>query len=134
MREIKSYKTLGGAQRSLDNGGRFYNVFARSGDDIVDPSELARAAGLHSVGMKAFLHFEMGTLDLTPGQKDEIVTRLSPICLKSIRHRVLLFSTRHQLNLMGKLVRRLSFLGTQSLLKTKLNSRGTSLWLFRSSP
>ena len=82
MREIKLYKTLIGAQRSLDNGGRFYNVFARSGDDIVDPAELAKAAGVHSAGMKAFLHFEMAMMDLPPEQKDEIVARLSLGLLK----------------------------------------------------
>jgi hypothetical protein len=30
MRELQPYKTLLGAQRALDNGGRFYNMFARS--------------------------------------------------------------------------------------------------------
>ena len=82
MREIKPYKTLVGAQRSLDNGGRFYNVFAMSGDDIVDPPELAKAAGVYSAGMKAFLHFEMGIMDLLPEQKDKIVARLSPDLLE----------------------------------------------------
>jgi hypothetical protein len=60
-------------------------VFTRSGDDIVDPSELARATGVHSAGMKAFLHFEMGTMDLTPEQKDKIVTRLSPDLLEKYK-------------------------------------------------
>ena len=35
MREIKPYQTLRGAQRALDNGGRFYNLFARSGEFVL---------------------------------------------------------------------------------------------------
>jgi len=85
MREIKPYKTLLGAQRSLDNGVRFYNVFARSGDDIVGLAELAKAAGVHSAGMKAFLHFEKGMMDLHPEQKDEIVARLSSDLLEKYK-------------------------------------------------
>jgi len=78
MWEIKLYKTLLGALRALDNSGRFYNLFARSGDDIVDQAELAKAAGVYSAGVKAFLQFEMKTMDLPPEQKDEITTWLSP--------------------------------------------------------
>lgn len=78
MRELIPYKTLNGAQRALDNGGRIYNLLSRSGDDIVDPAELAKAAGVHSSGGKAFLHFEMSMLDLSAEQRKEIVARLSP--------------------------------------------------------
>ena len=78
MRELQPYKTLLGAQRALDNGGRFYNMFARTGDEIIDHAELARAAGVYSTGAKAFLYFEMGLMDLPPDQKEVIVARLSP--------------------------------------------------------
>jgi hypothetical protein len=77
MRELQPYKTLLGAQRALDNGGRFYNMFARLGDEVIDQAELARAAGVYSTGAKAFLHFEMGLMDLPPEQRDEIVASLS---------------------------------------------------------
>ena len=43
MREIRPYKTVRGATRALDNGGRFFNLFAKAGDDIVDSAELAKA-------------------------------------------------------------------------------------------
>ena len=45
MRELVPYKTLHGAQKALDNGGRFYNLFSAAADAIIEPSELARAAG-----------------------------------------------------------------------------------------
>jgi hypothetical protein len=35
VREIKPYQTLRGAQRALDNGWRFYNLFARSGEFVL---------------------------------------------------------------------------------------------------
>ncbi len=93
MRELKPYKTLHGAQRALDNGGRFYNLFAKSGDDIVDPAELAKAAGVHSSGTKVFLHFEMALLDLPAHEQKEIIARLSPELFgKYAQHRPKLFA------------------------------------------
>jgi len=78
MREIKPYRTAQGAARALDNGGRFYNLFAKTGDDRVDPAELARAAGVHSAGANAFLYFELALMDLPVAERSEIVARLSP--------------------------------------------------------
>jgi hypothetical protein len=52
MREIRPYKTVRGATRALDNGGRFFNLFAKAGDDIVDSAELAKAAGVYSTGQQ----------------------------------------------------------------------------------
>ena len=46
MREVVPYRTLGGAKRALDNGGRFFNLFAEADDGVVSGAELARAAGV----------------------------------------------------------------------------------------
>jgi len=78
LREIKPYKTIRGAQQALDNGGRFYNLFAHSGDDIVEPSELARAAGVHSSDARSFLFFEMGISGLSTEEKKQVIGQLSP--------------------------------------------------------
>lgn len=78
MRQITPYRTIQGAKSALDNGGRFYNLWARAGDDVVDAGELARAAGVHSSDMRAFLHFEMALIDLPEGQKAEVLSLLSP--------------------------------------------------------
>ena len=78
MREIRAYKTVRGAKRALDNGGRFFNLFAKAGDDIVDSAELAKAAGVYSTGMRAFLYFEMALIELPPVERAEVVSRLSP--------------------------------------------------------
>ena len=77
MRELRPYKTLAGAKRSLDNGGRIYNLLSRSGDEVLDASELAKAAGVYSAGMKSFLYFEMALMDLNVEGRQEVVARLS---------------------------------------------------------
>jgi hypothetical protein len=78
MREVRPYRTVQGAKRALDNGGRFFNVFAQSGDDRVDSAELARAAGVYSTGMRAFLYFEMALMELPSADRPKVVSRLSP--------------------------------------------------------
>lgn len=78
MRAIETYKTFRGAAKALDNGGRFYNLFAQAGDEVVEAGELARAAGVHTAGAQAFVHFEMALMELPPVEKAEIVARLAP--------------------------------------------------------
>jgi len=34
VREVIPYRTLGGAKRALDNGGRFFNLFAKADDGL----------------------------------------------------------------------------------------------------
>lgn len=69
MREIKPYKTKRGLQKTLDNGGRFYNIFTDAGDDVVSRAELAKAAGVFSSEVKAFLFLEMAQQGLVPADR-----------------------------------------------------------------
>jgi len=78
MREIVPYRTLTGAMKALDNGGRFFNLFADAADDVIEPSELARATGSLSLGAKAFIYFEMALLDLPQEQRAETIALLKP--------------------------------------------------------
>jgi hypothetical protein len=78
VRQLTPYRTLGGALRSLDNGGRFYNLLARAGDEVVEAAELARATGSVSSGTKAFLHFEMALMDLPWDEGGRVIASLSP--------------------------------------------------------
>lgn len=78
MRQIRPYRTVQGAQKALDNGGRFYNLWSRAGDDVVDARELARAAGVFSSDIRAFLHFEMALMDLPDEQQAAVRSLLSP--------------------------------------------------------
>ena len=92
MRQIQPYQTAWGARKALDNGGRFYNLWTQAGDNVIDGGELARAAGVHSSDMRAFLHFEMALMDLSEQQKTEVRSLLSPALqarLQESRPRVL---------------------------------------------
>lgn len=78
MRQVRPYRTVQGAKRALDNGGRFYNLRSMAGDEVVEAGELARAAGVHSADIRAFLHFEMALMELAAGQRAEVLAMLSP--------------------------------------------------------
>jgi hypothetical protein len=78
MREIRPYKTVRGARKALDNGGRFFNLFARADDDVVDSAELARAAGVYLAGARALLYFEMALMELSSEERAEVTGLLSP--------------------------------------------------------
>ena len=75
MQQIRPYRTVQRAKRALDNGGRFYNLWTKAGDNIVDGVELARAAGTSS--SIAFLHLDMALMDLPAEQKAEVLSLLA---------------------------------------------------------
>lgn len=64
MRELAPYKTIRGLQKALDNGGRFYNIFTAAGDSTVSRAELAKAAGVFTNEVSAFLFLEMAQQEL----------------------------------------------------------------------
>lgn len=72
MRQIKPYKTMRGLQKTLDNGGRFYNFFTDADDNVVSRSELAKAAGVFSNELKAFLFLEMAQQELSGADRASI--------------------------------------------------------------
>ena len=58
MREVQPYRTERGLLKALDNGGRFFNIFTKAGDDQITRAELAKAAGTFGSAPKAALFFE----------------------------------------------------------------------------
>ncbi|MGD8499894.1 MAG: hypothetical protein PVJ86_04560, partial [Phycisphaerales bacterium] len=78
MKQIVPYKTLQGALKALDNGGRFYNVFAKARDEVITDSELYKAAGVFSRQTHAFLFFELALSDLSEAGRDQVIQHLSP--------------------------------------------------------
>lgn len=79
MREVHPYKTAGGLLKALDNGGRFFNIFTRAGDDKITRSELAKAAGEFGSTPKAVLFFEMAQQALAPLARTRASTHLWPM-------------------------------------------------------
>jgi hypothetical protein len=76
MRELKPYQTRHGLQTALDNGGRFYNFFSKSQDDIVTRGELAKAAGVFSASTQAFLFLEMMQQELAAEERQSVLQLL----------------------------------------------------------
>ena len=78
MKEIKPYKTLQGAKAALDNGGRFFNLWARAGDDRITSDELTKAAGVFGSESSAFLFLEMALADLPEKERQQVTDLLTP--------------------------------------------------------
>ena len=78
MREITPYKTKRGLQKTLDNGGRFYNFFTDADDNVVSRAELAKAAGVFSNEVSAFLFLEMAQQELPLADRTSIEALLEP--------------------------------------------------------
>ncbi len=76
MRELKPYRTMHGLRAAIDNGGRFYNLFASSEDNVVSRGELAKAAGVFTAGASAFLFLEMAQQELSPEDQQAITDLL----------------------------------------------------------
>ena len=65
-------------RNAIDNGGRFYNFFTDAGDEVVTRAELAKAAGVFTAGVNAFLFLEMAQQDLQPHDRESILDMLEP--------------------------------------------------------
>jgi len=78
MRELRPYRTKHGLQTALDNGGRFYNFFSKSQDNIVTRGELAKAAGVFSASTRAFLFLEMMQQELAVEERQSVLQLLEP--------------------------------------------------------
>ncbi|MHC5111505.1 MAG: hypothetical protein ACYTHJ_16685 [Planctomycetota bacterium] len=85
MREVKPYKTEGGLLKALDNGGRFFNIFTKAGDDKVTRAELAKAAGVFGSAPKAVLYFEMAQQTLGRNSRTRAMAALGPKARKDYK-------------------------------------------------
>ncbi len=85
MRELKPYRTIQGLRKAIDNGGRFYNIFTTADDRVVTRAELAKAAGVFTAGMNAFLFLEMAQQELPSDDQRSIIDLLEPGLRKDYR-------------------------------------------------
>ena len=77
MQIITPYKTLPDALATLDNGGRFYNIFTNEKDGKIDSSELARVAGVFSDRQRMFLYLDTALCHLPAEEAAEVIGALS---------------------------------------------------------
>ena len=84
MKKLVPYKTVRGALAALDNGGRFYNLFSRSGDGVISMGELSKATGHWLSFKQSSLFFTMMLDRLAEADRATVVARLDA----SLRRRV----------------------------------------------
>ena len=77
MRMVTPYKTFQAALRALDNGGRFYDLFAKARDEKIAISEISRLAGVFTSYSSAFLFFDLAIYQLSPREKHRLVSSFS---------------------------------------------------------
>ncbi|HJN45699.1 MAG: hypothetical protein CL477_08720 [Acidobacteria bacterium] len=84
MQQVQPYRTERGLLKALDNGGRFYNVFTKAGDNQVTRAELAAAAGGGSAA-KAALFFDMAQVGLGDAARARANRALGPKASKDYK-------------------------------------------------
>ena len=78
MREIVPVRALDEFRRAFDNGGRFWNLFAKRDDGVIAAGELASAAESATAGPHAILHFELHRSFLPEGERAAALALLDP--------------------------------------------------------
>ena len=76
MKKIEPYPNKNEAIRSLDNGGRFYNLKAKAKDGLISKSELGKVGGFFNDKQQMILFLEMAILRLNQSDKEEIISSL----------------------------------------------------------
>ena len=77
MKRVQPYRSFDAANRSLDNGGRLWNVFTSAGDRVITKAEISKA-GAGSGWANALLFFDLMSSRLNEGEREELLHRLTP--------------------------------------------------------
>lgn len=76
MEEITPYETINEAFQSLDNGGRFYDIFSKAEDGVITKAELSRVCGLISGPQKTMLFLDLSISKLDSDSQKSIISKL----------------------------------------------------------
>jgi hypothetical protein len=76
MEKVAPYKNINDAMRSLDNGGRFYNLFTKAEDGLISQAELSKIGGIFNDKQKAVLFLEVSLSKLKRTEKEIIISKL----------------------------------------------------------
>ncbi len=98
MQELKPFRTVGPLKKALNNGGRFYNFFSDSDDEAISRGELAKAAGVYTAGIRAFLYLQMSKQDLPEETQLGVVSMLEEKLRKSFEKKKPPFVLPSQVN------------------------------------
>ncbi|WP_405606214.1 hypothetical protein [Polaribacter sp. Asnod1-A03] len=76
MQKVKPYTKINEALLSLDNGGRFYNLFTKAKDGVISQAELGKIGGIFNDKQKMILFLELSLSKLTATEKEIILKKL----------------------------------------------------------
>jgi hypothetical protein len=77
MQKIVPFKTHTEALATLDNGGRFYNLFTKAGDDIVTAAEVGKVAGVYSDKQKMTIYLALCLGEMHPVSAEQVIYTLT---------------------------------------------------------
>lgn len=76
MKQIVPYQNIAEAMAKLDNGGRFYNLFAKAENGKITAAELAKVAGMFNERQKLVLFLELSMSKLSKQDQVDIISKL----------------------------------------------------------
>lgn len=86
MKRIDPFKNVSQALKSLDNGGRFYNILTKADDGVINKAELGKVGGIFNDKQQMILFLEMAMLKLSKSEKDIIISKLEEELQKAYRN------------------------------------------------
>ncbi len=75
MEQVVPYKNFDEAMATLDNGGRFYNIFNHADDHIISQAEVGKAAGVFIGKQQGILFLELATGELNEDARKDIFSK-----------------------------------------------------------
>ena len=76
MKQIIPYQDITEALATLDNGGRFYNLFAKAENGQITAAELTKVAGMFNERQKLVLFLELSMAKLPKHDQVDIISKL----------------------------------------------------------
>lgn len=76
MKQIIPYQSITEALTQLDNGGRFYNLFAKAENGQITTAELTKVAGMFNEKQKLILFLELSISKLPKPDQIDIISKL----------------------------------------------------------
>lgn len=67
MKKVSPYQNLNTALKSLDNGGRFYNILTKAEDGIINQAEIGKVGNLNII-LISQIQNDSSKPDTTPHQ------------------------------------------------------------------
>ncbi|CDF79498.1 conserved hypothetical protein [Formosa agariphila KMM 3901] len=93
MKNVHPYTEVNEALKSLDNGGRFYNLLTQAEDGVISQAELGKTGGLFSDIQRMILFLEVSISKLNQDEKDLVVSKLDD----DLKANYLKYKTQHLL-------------------------------------